>query len=930
MDSNIFSFSKALIFNIILSLSTAAVIFGQVPSELDRTFYAGRTTTKLGLTSNVFKATAIQPDGKILATGFHYNGSRTNAAVARFNADGSLDKTFSGDGKLSLALGELQADANAVAIQSDGKILIAGYMMVEGRRDFMVARLNADGSFDNSFSGDGVVSMAINNNLLSEIAEIALQHDGKIVVAGQTATSFNFDYDFALARFNKDGSNDVTFGNGGVTTMAFGTGGDYVMSLKYTGSKLIVAGYTVNAALKKEIAIARFNMNGAVDMTFSGDGKVSPVYPNTDAVASQVTTQGDGKIVVGGFVNLVGKDNFLVLRYNTDGSIDGNFGNGGGVITSFGGSKDGAWGVAVQSDGKIIAGGSAITAGSEHHFAAVRYLANGALDSTFDGDGKVSFPIGGYPSAYTMALQPDNKAVLVGVTQYPVTQETVIARLNTNGSLDNGFGNRVFTHFSKGDDHANAVAVQPDGKIIAAGFNDNGTNKDFALARYNADGLLDTSFGTSGRVTTAIGNGHDEARAIAVLPSGKILVAGYATVNNINQFALVCYNADGTLDLSFDGDGKVLTAVGATHSIANAMAVQTDGKIVLAGTASNAANWDFAVARYLPNGTLDAGFDADGKLVTPISNLTDTARAIVIQADGKIVIGGDGYNGGSNRDFVLVRYNASGALDINFDNDGKSFVEMGSSNDIVNALAIQADGKIIAAGQGGSPDLNFALARYTTDGFLDTDFDVDGRIYTNFSFGSADAVRSMAIQTDGKIVVGGTTAQNLFISAAFARYNADGTLDGQFDASPVNPVGDGKTTIQIGESSDMITAIAIQSSGRIIAAGYGKNGVDDDFQLIRLNGTSPLQNVSFIPVRGRVSKANGDGLGRVTVSLTLPDGETRKTLSDAAGNYRFENIPAGQTYVLSVSSERFNFGSPTQVRQIDDETSDVDFVSDNN
>lgn len=925
---SIFSFSKALYFGFILSLFPAAICLGQVPGEIDQTFYSGRTTTKFGVSWNVFKATAIQPDGKIVAAGYHETGSRPNIAVARFNPDGTLDKSFSGDGKLSLALGDTQADANAVAIQYDGKILLAGFTTTGNKRDFMVARLNPDGSFDNTFSGDGIASTPVSNSN-SEIYSMTLQHDGKIAVAGKTGILPNCD--FALARFNPNGTLDATFGNGGTLTMPFGTGGDYITSITFRNNKLIVAGYTVNASFNKEIAIARFNLNGSLDNTFSQDGKATLAYLNTDAVAFQVTTQNDGKLVIAGSVHLAGKDNFLLLRYNTDGTLDNTFEADGVVITSLGTGDDAARSVSVQWNGKISVAGYTTTPDGEKHFAAARYNTDGSFDATFDADGKSSFPIGGFAYSYAMSLQADGKMVLVGVSHNPTYQDAVVARLTTDGALDRTFGNRVFTNFGDDDDRANKVAVQSDGKILVAGWSSNGTNKDFAISRYNASGTPDFTFGNKGLVTTALGSGNDEARAIVVLPSGKILVAGYSALNNLNHFALVRYNANGTLDATFDGDGKAVTAVGISHSIANAMAVQADGKIVLAGIASESGNYDFAVVRYNQDGALDSSFDTDGKLITAISGLGDTARAVVMQADGKIVVAGDGYNGGSNRDFALVRYNADGSIDTAFNNTGKSFVEMGSLNDVPNALAIQADGKIVVAGQGTFPDLNFVVARYTTDGFLDTDFDIDGRVMTDFIVGNGDSARALAIQADGKIVVGGITTQASATSAAFARYNTDGSLDGEFDASAANPNGDGKTVIPIGESSDFITDIAIQDNGRIVAVGYGQNGTDDDFQVIRLNGTQPaLNSAARIPVGGRVLTANGAGIRNVAVTITLPGGETRTTLSGASGHYRFEEIPVGGTYILTVSAKRFNFSDATQIKQISEDTNNIDFIANNN
>ena len=227
-----------------------------------------------------------------------------------------------------------------------------------------------------------------------------------------------------------------------------------------------------------------------------------------------------------------------------------------------------------------------------------------------------------------------------------------------------------------------------------------------------ADGDLDTTFDSDGKVTTAIGSGTDRAFSVAIQSDGKIVVAGLSNNGSNDDFALVRYNTDGTLDTNFDSDGKVTTAIGSGNEQALSVAIQSDGKIVAAGRSSNGSNDDFALVRYNTDGTLDTTFDSDGKVTTAIGSGTETAYSVAIQSDGKIVAAGFSFNG-SNNDVALVRYNTDGTLDTNFDSDGKVTTDIGSYNDYARSVAIQSDGKIVVAGfsNNGSND-DFALVRY--------------------------------------------------------------------------------------------------------------------------------------------------------------------------------------------------------------------------
>ena len=339
------------------------------------------------------------------------------------------------------------------------------------------------------------------------------------------------------------------------------------------------------------------------------------------------------------------------------------------------------------------------------------------------------------------------------------------------GSLDGDFDadGKVTTSFGAGDDSGHSVAIQPDGKIVVAGSAYNGTDHDFALARYNTDGTLDNSFSVDGKVTTAFGIGEDNGWSVAIQPDGKIVVAGYAYNFAVREFAIGRYNTDGTLDNSFSVDGKVTTAFG-TGADGWSVAIQPDGRILVAGYAYNGTDYDFALARYNTDGTLDNSFSVDGKVTTSFGTGHDYGRSVVIQPNGKILIAGSAYIG-TNGDFAIARYNADGTLDDSFSVDGKVTTAFGTGTDYGQSVALQPDGKIVVAGTLliNGTDYDFALARYNTDGALDNSFSVDGKVTTDFGTVS-DQAFSVALQPDGRIVVAGLAYTGSGDDFAVARY----------------------------------------------------------------------------------------------------------------------------------------------------------------
>ncbi|MCK9424447.1 MAG: T9SS type A sorting domain-containing protein [Ignavibacteriaceae bacterium] len=411
-----------------------------------------------------------------------------------------------------------------------------------------------------------------------------------------------------------------------------------------------------------------------------------------------------------------------------------------------------------------------------------------------------------------------------------------------DGVLDGTFNStgKVTTSFGSGYDGGKSVAIQADGKIVVVGVYPHGTDDDFAVVRYLSDGTLDATFGTGGKVTTSIGSNRDAAYSIAIQSDGKIAVVGATSNGTNNDLGMVRYNDDGTLDNGFGTNGIVTTVVGTSDNPAYGVAIQSNGNIVVVGYAHIGLTDDFMVVRYNSNGTLDTGFDTDGIVTTAIGAAGDVANSVTIQSDGKIVVAGYVGGGGFINDFAVARYNSDGSLDNTFDTDGIVTTAIGSASDVGYSVAIQSDGKIVVAGYAHMTTDDFAVVRYTSTGALDNTFSTDGKVTTDFSSGN-DWGYSVALQLDGKIVVAGY-ASSSGSKIAVVRYNDDGSLDTGFGTS-------GKVTTAIGANGDYGNSVALQSGGKIVVAGNSYvNGSDADFAVVRYSGSSgplPVELVSF-------------------------------------------------------------------------------------
>ncbi|MEN9844744.1 MAG: hypothetical protein RLZZ612_2573, partial [Pseudomonadota bacterium] len=411
--------------------------------------------------------------------------------------------------------------------------------------------------------------------------------------------------------------------------------------------------------------------DNAAPTFFSGTGKALVPVGSSNDVSESVIQQTDGKLVLAGTSrNASGNDDFSLIRLNADGSLDTGFGIGGKLLMPVGSRADDGRSVLQQPDGALVVAGSA-DVGLSTDFGLIRLNgADGSLDTSFDTDGKLIVPVGSgvVDQGFSVIRQPDGKLVVAGNSSNGSNNDFSLIRLNADGSLDTTFDTdgKLIVPVGSDEDRGLKVIRQTDGKLLVAGYSINGLNSDFSLIRLNANGSLDTGFGTSGKLLLPVGSGSDFAFSVIQQADGMLVVAGYGDSGSGAMFHIARLNAtDGSLDTSFDTDGKLTLSVGGSSDTAFSVIQQVDGKLVMAGASSIGGNTDFAVIRLNANGSLDTSFNGTGKLTMPLGSAIDGGRSVIQQADGKLVVAGYSSNG-SNTDFSLIRLNADGTLDPSF------------------------------------------------------------------------------------------------------------------------------------------------------------------------------------------------------------------------------------------------------------------------
>ncbi|HSA58437.1 MAG TPA: hypothetical protein VLJ37_01970 [bacterium] len=409
------------------------------------------------------------------------------------------------------------------------------------------------------------------------------------------------------------------------------------------------------------------------------------------------------------------------------------------------------------------------------------------------------------------------------------------------------------------------LEIQKDGKIVVVGTADEGTGSDFAVIRYHADGSLDDTFGTGGIVLTpVVPNESDAARALDIQEDGSLIVAGKSS---FNDFVVVRYSSAGVLDPNF-GQGGVFRLPGADISDSlGGMAVQPDGKIILGGVRNQA----IAALRLLADGSsLDPDFGTGGIATASLGGDGGEGRAMALQPDGKVLVAGRNF---TDQDTVVVRFDGEGSQEMGFGGVGFAQQSLVPGIDWAEAVALQDDGKIVAACLTSGVTNDMGVVRFNGDGTPDPGFSGDGFLVEPLASGQ-DIANGLAFQADGRILVVGSAYEGMEGAFGVMRLNPDGSLDGSFS-------GDGKNRVVAGADAEA-RAVAVTSDGRILMAGVA----GDQITLVRLEGDSadlsatlgadPAGVETGDPVTLTAVIANGAGIpvGGVTLAASIPSGLT--------------------------------------------------------
>ena len=874
-------------------------------------------------------AVVVQPDGKVIVAGSASDDNTFGGdfLVARFLPNGDPDPTFAASGGIyRMDMGGFDDVANALLLQPDGKILIGGARgsQSNGNFDFALVRLNPNGLPDTTFGTQSQVFVDFGGSSEDRINALALQPDGKIVAAGLGTNGNNMA---AVARFNADGTPDTTFGTGGKT--AFLVNGNlseaHAVTLQGDG-KIVLA---VDAASLgtgggvKTIGVTRLMPNGTPDGTFGTGGSI--VDNVGVAFAGDIAVASDGDIYVAATRMPSSPATTALYKYTPTGGRRTTFGTNGAVDISTGGFFGTPLGLVVQPDNKVVvAATSSSTGGSYGEWTIARVLPTGILDSTFGTGGKVVSSAGPQSQVHDVALAPDGKIVVAGYAN----GDMMVARyLNDAGPPPESFFDTTFsgdgvatTDFAGTSDFGSTTIVQPDQKIVVGGSVGNGTNTDdvFGLTRYNPDGSLDVTFGTAGKATVDFGPDAD-LESIALAPDGKLVAVGRVTAPGaVWDWAIARFNANGTIDTTFGGgDGMVTTDFFGFGDLASGVLVQSDGKIIVAGMAT-AVTTDMAIVRYNTDGSIDTSFANAGRQFIDAFGGVDFASTVKLQPDNKLIVVGGSVQPGSYRRFVLSRLNANGTFDATFDTDGVATADFGASA-FGKDVEVLSDGRYVVGGwvdtnPSSESGLDFTVARFNSNGTLDGSFGTSGRtVIPGTSSDAATRGMGTAIQSDGKILLGGTIRDpgydtNFMTYGGVARFNANGTVDSTFGVNGVRQFTIPGTAV----GSTKISDIALQADGKILAAGYPLgSAASTDFAVVRM-----LNDVVPPPPSGSISGVVYNDLNENGVRDAGEAGLAGWTIyQDLNNNGRFDNgaITIPSTNVPVAISDQ---GTPTIVSNL--------------
>ena len=747
---------------------------------------AGFVTIDFGRGNDGANAVALGPGGKIVVVGSTEAVAEASVpqppgpadfAMARLNPDGSLDTTFDTDGRQTVDFNpavSARAIARDVAVRNDGSMVVAG----ESGSNAAFAALRPNGTLDPAFDTDGMAVHFFGNAAMIRAYAIAFDSAGRILAAGQRATQIGSDTRAPVARLLPSGAPDTSFGTGGTGALIVEIGAPVFTDVQTApGGKVIATGGSFRAA--------RLNSDGTLDLPYGGGDGVASATVGTSSIATSGIVLADGSAVLGGFTGATAGAAPVpaVVKFTPDGNTSFIANDGVGTVEEL---------IAGPGTSLVTVGSTPDGASDTAHVVVSRRLANGPLDPTFASGGQAVTDLVG-PSSQAVAdlvALPGGGTLVLGIhaTGSGRGHDFVLARYTPAGVLDTTFADGhtiAYLDHQNRTDVPTALLLQPDGKILAAGRSGN----DVLVARYQPNGVLDSTFGDGGRLAISDVEGFPvtpvppagppgaarpaatavQPVSLAIQPDGRIVVA--ATVGALfsdQRLALLRLTGEGDPDPAFGGGDGSVVVTNRASGMPMAVALAGGNKIVVAGTRAPALNTSgtIYVARFTPAGTLDATFGNETGFAP--TSPSGYATAVAAGHDGAITVGAwsSAGNTAGNTDFVALRFTSDGQPDRTFSGDGLATADFGARNDQLRDLVLLPDGSVLAAGVSPAgfgidprPNGDFAFAKFTPAGQPDAAFGAgdgtaDGRITFDFA-GMGDAANAVALDAQGRIIAAG-------------------------------------------------------------------------------------------------------------------------------------------------------------------------------
>ncbi len=798
----------------------------------------------------IVRALAVQADGKLVAAG-NAGGDANKFSVARYTTDGQLDLSFSNDGWEFVTDGTL----SSVTVDANGQIVLVGTALNGDNSDFKAVRLTSNGERDLTFGINGAILTDLRQT--DDVAmAVAVQLDGKTLVAGSSKNSSG-EPEFAIVRYNGDGTLDESFDGNGKRADAFGGTNDVITSLTVqTDEKIVVAGYAVASSMKN-FAVARYTTNGNLDTTFSGDGKFTVSMSSGHDYAGDVAVTATGTIVIAGGVEGA-RDDFGVVRLSTAGVLDTTFSGDGKATYNLENAESLAWGLTLRSDGGFYLAGQ-----SNGYLGVVRVTSAGALSTSFSTDGILRLFV--HPAEVLSSrefIEFEDTLIQVVLSNLRYVEHGVssgisgaLASLTPTGLLNTSFNRDGLAFDNTGLNISTILRARRlgDGTFLTVGSEFLGSQGDeWRLTSRNSVG------DQTGFTWVNFGTEHDDVLHDAAFSTDgdKIVVVGQSSSRTNDPtpdtpvYVIARFNSDRTFDPTFSSDGIVTVPWPGPRPVR--VHVMPDGRILILSE-TVASDQNLSLSRYHSNGTLDTSFGSAGSVALGFLNDDEFAADLEIDAQGRIVVGGYSVQADGDSNFLVARVLSNGQPDTTFDGDGLLRYSLGSV-DYLTDLVIQPDGRILTAGyQDRTSDDRLAIARLTPDGTFDNSFSSDGKLIVSYPIND---VRNpaIAVRSNGQLLL------------------AAGPIVGAFVANEApTVVSNGSTasvSLIVNENSTAVTTVqAADINGGPFTYHIAGGSDADRFQLHSATGV-----LEFLAAPDFETLTDADGNGIFEVQVYASDG----------------------------------------------------------